>query len=737
MSKRKSSDLAAASTSAGAGAIAPESLQRDDALLPSPPSPSAGAAAAPKKRRTTQGGNLTNAQKRALCVRFATVKSTQTELCAWARAEFQLPHLPHQSTISKILARAGELTTMAAKDLAARRRGFVTHPELDTALCNWVLFARQSGAKLSGDMIKDKARQLAQRLGLASKMTFSNGWLGGFKKRHNIRLGGTTTTTTSAAAAAVGTPSPATLDAALGGSADAVMNALAGGADPAVAFAPMNASVPFAVRELQECVKLYHASDVFAMSETGLYYALSPEKPAGRGTRTVPAATTKKETERFTIMLAANADGSERLEPFVIGSTKQSPRALQAAISSTSSTNSNGAASIIREDALHLQYRDNKKAWVTPVLFQEWVGLLDSKLRDEQRSILLLIAHAPAHIRIGLELTNVRLEVLPPSTTRQFQPFEAGIFDAFKRRYRRHHLYHVLDRFEAGQQDDIFRVDPVQALRWVRECWHAVPAVAIKHYWDATEITNAPKPSPQVHHAIEAMELGIENEIVDAVSALHIARPLTIDEYLSPSDESIALHCTGTDELDFIQCVGESPERDLATTNLATAQQRLTGADGEAGGALNKSGEVDAALVAASSSAAAAAFGGDANVGVSAASASGGSHVTNEQLLESLKVLLPELDRLRFDDHTKSSIRAAFRRLKDKESEQAGDAKQRQSATRRAMMVPSTSSSSTAAHAQAVALALAVPASVALTAVPPPGADPVPSPELAPEHTVI
>lgn len=48
---------------------------------------------------------------------------------------------------------------------------------------------------------------------------------------------------------------------------------------------------------------------------------------------------------------------------------------------------------------------------------------------------------------------------------------------------------------------------------------------------------------------------------------------------------------------------------------------------------------------------------------------------SNEQLIECFKVLLPELDRLRFDDHTKKSIRATFRKLKEAAEQQALDRK--------------------------------------------------------------
>lgn len=694
-----------------------------------------------KKRRTTQPiGNLTNAQKRMLCVRFAQVKMTQQELCVWAKEEFKLTHLPHQSTISKILARSNELTSMASRDLSARRKGLVTHPELDTALCNWVLFARQSNTKLSGDMIKDKARQLALKLGLSSKMTFSNGWLGGFKKRHNIRLGGTATgavagangalTSTSASVTNLSSVSnsnlhgltmpSALLDASaaaaglmpsLGSPDAAAMSAFS--TDPSVAFAHMAGApasnsalaLPLAVRELQECVKLYHPSDVFALSETGLYYALPPEKPASRTARAAATAAAKRERERLTIALAVNADGSEQLEPFFVGTTALPRKALV-------STGADGDEPIV------FRYRDNRRAWVTPVIFQDWIGLLDSKLRDEHRSILLLIAHAPSHIRIGLELTNIRLEMVPPSTTRQYQPFEAGIFDAFKRRYRRHQLHHALDRFEAGQHDDIFHVDVLQAMRWARACWFALPQATLKHYWDATELSatscssGAPgstKTSPQLHQAIEDVERALEIEICDAVAALQVARPLTVHEIVSPSDESVSLHCTGADDSDVLLSVSETPERAFAAAKLAN---ELTLAE-----SMGMSGSSGGDPLAAAAAAMAPVV---HNITAGLPPNGFGTRTTNEQLLESLKVLLPELDRLRFDEHTKNSIRMAFRRLKEKEAEQSMEMKQRHASARKGALGASMSTSSSmggspAHSAAALASALATAAAVTMS----------------------
>lgn len=706
--------VAAASSSSSSLPTSVTSAPPSDAFAasPQPPPPA-------KKKRTTQPvGNLTNAQKRMLCVKFSQVKMTQQELCLWAKDEFGLVNLPHQSTISKILSRAGELTSMTSKDLSARRKGLVNHPELDTALCNWVLYSRQNNVKLSGDMIKEKARQLAAKFGLESKMTFSNGWLGGFKKRHNIRLGGAANpnaggTLTSALAGAnplansmsssvVGLGSVpmgiAPGDAPAFGSLDQfAVSATAGGA----------AALPNSVRELQEIAKMYHSSDIFTMSETGLYYALSPEKPAGRGARTAAVAAAKNERERVTIAFAVNADGSERLEPFFIGNTKLPKKILQGGLDG--------------DEPIQFQYRDNKKAWMTPVLFQEWISTLDTKLRDDQRNILLVVAHAPSHIRIGLELTNVRLEMLPPSTTSQYQPFEAGIFAAFKRRYRRHHMHHALDRFEAGLQDDIYRIDLVQAMRWVRECWMTIPQSILKHYWETTEITHTVKPpSPQSYHAVEDLELRIENDICDTVSALQVGRPMTIEEFLNPGGENTALHCMGTDESDFIHSVGDNTTVSEENTMklLAGSEAKLEREGSEAGGALGTATSTTRGLY----------------------TTPYGSRTTNEQLLASFKVLLPELDRLRFDEHAKNSIRVAFRKLKEKESEQSADVKQRH-VTRKVMMMAGSMQSAPVVADLALAPASVLPpaaqqAGAAQTQAPVVGLLP-PEPADVVEHTVI
>jgi hypothetical protein len=698
----------------------------DSSAPPSPPSAADGAnAAAPapskKKRRSQPMGNLTNLQKRQLCIKFGQVKMTQQELCQWAKREFQLTHLPHQSTISKILARADELTQMAPRDLSARRKGLVTHPELDTALCNWVLCARHNGLKISGDIIKTQARALAQQLGIASTMSFSNGWLGGFKKRYNIRLG-----------------SAAAMDASVGAGMDSSINSL---------------------EQLQSVARVYEPRDVYSMQVPGLYYELSPEKPAGRG------RAARRETcgERLTVVLAVNADASDRMEPMFIGPGKL-PKPTDE----------------LDADSRHFYYQNNKRAWMTPVMFQDWVSAVDTRMRDEGRFVLLLVSPAPSHVSLGLELTNVRLEILPPSidplpmavhvamqasaddstslsaasesiasagmsdaamadadqsepatkaevptssalsdlssssamaamassmtTATTMQPLDAGIITAFKRRYRRYHMLYALDRFEAGRPG-VFHVEQLQAMRWARHCWkQELPEEIIRKCWAGTEIL-APKPNAELLAAFDSIEDDIDKEICDTVSALDILRQLPIDEFVSPRDESSGIHCAGLDETDFVFTVPDTSGSEAkhharkASPSAADVAKQQAGAPADLTPRLQElharleSSASSAAAAAAAAAASALALSPNVIAGESASSAGSVEDVlglstpsssmekpadapaTNEQLVECFKMLLPELDRLRFDDHTKKSIRTTFRKLKETVEQQALDRK--------------------------------------------------------------
>ena len=54
------------------------------------------------------------------------------------------------------------------------------------------------------------------------------------------------------------------------------------------------------------------------------------------------------------------------------------------------------------------RYRSQKKSWIAGDLFEEWVRMLDSSFRAQDRKVVLLIDNFPAHPEIK-NLTNINL----------------------------------------------------------------------------------------------------------------------------------------------------------------------------------------------------------------------------------------------------------------------------------------------------------------------------------------
>jgi hypothetical protein len=140
-----------------------------------------------------------------------------------------------------------------------------------------------------------------------------------------------------------------------------------------------------------------------------------------------PSSGTKGNKKRLTYAVTTNADGTEKLPPFVIGKAAR-PRAFQ---------KKTGAQ-------LGFYYRNNTKAWMVTKIYQEWLRDWDEKLRREQRHILLLQDNFSAHIKPD-GLTNIRVENFAPNLTAHVQPNDAGIIRCFRAHYRGKFVSRAID----------------------------------------------------------------------------------------------------------------------------------------------------------------------------------------------------------------------------------------------------------------------------------------------------
>ena len=112
-------------------------------------------------------------------------------------------------------------------------------------------------------------------------------------------------------------------------------------------------------------------------------------------------------------------------------------------------------------------YRYNKKAWMTAILFQEWLRYFDEQMHGWK--VLLLLDNAPSHVVAGVELRNTTIKFLPPNTTSRLQPCDAGIIASFKTHYQRKFVRCLLEQFESNES--LSKLSVLKAIQFIQESW--------------------------------------------------------------------------------------------------------------------------------------------------------------------------------------------------------------------------------------------------------------------------
>jgi hypothetical protein len=155
---------------------------------------------------------------------------------------------------------------------------------------------------------------------------------------------------------------------------------------------------------VKEIISSYEPKDIINLDETGIFWRLMQSK-----TYAISGESTKghkKCKDRVTAVLIVNADGSER-HLVVIGKSK-SPRCFKGI-----------------KNLPIFSYYYNSTAWMTSDLFKVLMKKLDNNYRKQNRNVLLILYNCPSHP--NLNLTNIKLLFLPPNSTSRTQPLDAGI----------------------------------------------------------------------------------------------------------------------------------------------------------------------------------------------------------------------------------------------------------------------------------------------------------------------
>jgi hypothetical protein len=394
----------------------------------------------------------------------------------------------------------------------------------------WVSQAMGDGILLTGEVLRQKWNSFADLAGILEddRLTLSNGWLAHFKERNNLmqqKQHG------EAASASAGT-------------------------------------VELERKRVQELIRDsgYELQDIFNMDETGLFYGYTPvtsfpterltlknRMAPDRGLSDHAQSGVKGNKSRLTYALTSNAEGLEKLPPFIIGKAAQ-PRAFN--------KKSGGQ--------LGFYYWNNAKVWMTTQLYQDWIQQWDQELQKTNQKILLLQDNFSGHI-VPPDLQCIRVENFQPNLTAHIQPNDQGIIpciiQCFKVHYCAQFIQRAVDRYDEGiTPSQIYEINQLQAMRIADAVWRNVDTMTIRNCWHRAgilpEITpsslHVPKPiisiSALLHNSSSQMdpiknaEKQVEAMLDDLVAtgALQHGNCMDIESLLNPYAESHTL----TDILD-------------------------------------------------------------------------------------------------------------------------------------------------------------------------------------------
>ena len=297
------------------------------------------------------------------------------------------------------------------------------------------------------------------------------------------------------------------------------------------------------------------------MDETGLFYRLLPNQTLSTQKK---ESGTKKSKERVTIGLCANATGTDKLRPILIGKSKK-PRPFKNF-----------------EPSLYVDYQYNKKAWMTSPIFCDWMDKLNTRMKNEGRNIALVIDNASSHGK-ETQWSNVTVFFLPPNTTSKTQPMDAGVIRNFKCKYKKSVTREAIKQIEANETP---KVDLAQCVRFVSQAWKDVTPTTIQKCWNHTKILPAghlDEVSSDVPDDAEAAEAELSTLLQSVPGAVSASEFIDCDSDLpvgdDPTDDDIIAMCTHEDDDTPSTSTpdDEEPESDEPAQPPVTARQALDG----------------------------------------------------------------------------------------------------------------------------------------------------------------
>ncbi|KAE9522579.1 hypothetical protein AGLY_017001 [Aphis glycines] len=316
------------------------------------------------------------------------------------------------STLRTLLKNRHEIEQSSL--LGGRKRQQLKHgkyEELENILLEWFQQARSLNYPINGGIITEKAMEIPARLNL-TEFSGSTGWLDRFRSRHSF------------------------VYQQISGEAESVNN------DDIASW--KNNVLPSLLRD-------YAPDDVYNADEFGLFFKLMPDKSFVFKNETCHGGKLSK--ERLTVLVCTNSTGTHKLKLVVIGKSR-SPRCFK------------------NVRTFPCEYLAQSRAWMTEILFVNWIQQLDAFFGKQKRKIILFVDNCPAHPK-DIPTTNIKLVFFPPNTTSKLQPLDQGIIKVIKQKYRKKLVQRYLRDMESTNQIST-KVNVLDSIHYVSAAWDEI-----------------------------------------------------------------------------------------------------------------------------------------------------------------------------------------------------------------------------------------------------------------------
>ncbi len=164
----------------------------------------------------------------------------------------------------------------------------------------------------------------------------------------------------------------------------------------------------------------------------------------------------KQNKKCLMLAVCSNADGLDKL-PFLIIGKYKNPRCFKN----------------VNRDNFGCKYWSNPKAWMTQVIFLEWLKGFDARMAG--CNVLLIMDNYNAHIPLMqfasvVTLRNTTMFYLPPNTTSKIQPCDVRIIRSLKAYYQCRFNHLLIQRLQ-DKVTDPKKINVLEAMHIVVAAW--------------------------------------------------------------------------------------------------------------------------------------------------------------------------------------------------------------------------------------------------------------------------